>query len=425
MTRQVEQPLSTDSMAESLVSRPFTLKNGVELPNRLVKASTAEGLADENFLPTEALIAAYRAWAEGGWGLVLTGNVQVDPRYLGQPTDIAYNEAVGYDTMLESWKKWAAACSYNTSRTVVQINHPGRQSPAGAGTRGFFAKSIAPSPVPLSLGKEFFPRLMSTLIFGTPREMTQQEIKEAVGRFASTARLAAEAGFAGVELHAAHGYLLAQFLSAKTNQRSDEYGGSAAARAKIVVEVIQAVRAVVPRDFIVGIKLNSVDHQSATALGDGLLQLKLITDAGIDFLEVSGGTYEDPQLVAGTHTNTKKVTAKERTREAFFLEFARTIRKELTGLPLIVTGGFRSRKVMEAALQDDALDLIGMARPAILNPSVPTNTILNTAVEEKDAKAYARLIEPPWLLKKIGNVVIGAGAETMWYGKQIAKMGKI
>lgn len=137
---------------------------------------------------------------------------------------------------------------------------------------------------------------MSTLIFGTPREMTEQEIKETVGQFASTARLAAEAGFAGVELHAAHGYLLAQFLSAKTNQRSDEYGGSPAARAKIVVEVIQAVRAVVPRDFIVGIKLNSVDHQSATTLADGLTQLKLITDAGIDFLEVSGGTYEDPQV---------------------------------------------------------------------------------------------------------------------------------
>ncbi|KAH7110744.1 NADH:flavin oxidoreductase/NADH oxidase [Dactylonectria macrodidyma] len=412
-------------MADSLASRPFTLKNGVQLSNRLVKASTAEGLADKNFLPTEALIAAYRTWAEGGWGLILTGNVQVDARYLGQPTDVAYNEAVGYDDMLEGWKKWAAACNHDASRTVVQINHPGRQSPAGAGTRSFFTKNIAPSPIPLSLGKEFLPRLMSTLMFGTPREMTKQEIKETVGKFANTARLAAEAGFAGVELHAAHGYLLAQFLSAKSNQRSDEYGGSAAARAKIVGEVIQAVRAVVPREFIVGIKLNSVDHQSATALEDSLTQLKLITDAGIDFLEVSGGTYEDPQLYAGTNTSAKKVTVKDRTREAFFLEFARAIRKQVPGLPLVVTGGFRSRKVMEAALDDDALDLIGIARPAILNPSVPKNTILNTAVEEKDAKAYARLIEPHWLLKKIGNVVIGAGAETLWYAKQIAKMGDI
>lgn len=107
------------------------------------------------------------------------------------------------------------------------------------------------------------------------------------------------------------------------------------------------------------------------------------------------------------------MSVKERTREAFFLEFARTIRDEFPGLPLVVTGGFRSRKVIESALTEGALDLVGMARPAILNPSVPTNTILNKSVEEKDAKAYARLIEPPWLLKKIGNVVIGAGVETV------------
>ncbi|KAM5347797.1 hypothetical protein ACJ41O_007621 [Fusarium nematophilum] len=411
-------------MEDSLVSQPFKLRDGVELPNRLVKASTAESLADKNFLPTPALVAAYQQWAKGGWGIVLTGNVQVDPRYLGSPTDVAYNEAVGYDTMLTSWKKWAAVFDGTGSRGIVQINHPGRQSPAGAGTRGFFAKSIAPSPVPLSLGKELFPRVMSTLIFGTPREMTRAEIKETVEQFAKTARLAADAGFAGVEVHGAHGYLVAQFLSSKTNQRSDEYGGSAEARAKIVVEIIGAIRAVVPADFIVGIKLNSVDHQSPGALEGGLTQIKLIAEAGIDFLEVSGGTYEDPQLFVGTSANKKKATVKGRTREAFFLEFARAIRKEVPGLPFIVTGGFRSRKVMDGALRDGALDLIGMARPAILNPWVPKNTILNMEVEDKDAKAYARAIEPSWLLKKIGNVVIGAGVETLWYGKQIANIGE-
>ncbi|KAH8706179.1 hypothetical protein BGZ61DRAFT_350161 [Ilyonectria robusta] len=408
----------------SPISEPFTLKSGLVLPNRLVKASTAEGLADKKYLPTEALIGAYEAWADGGWGMVLTGNVQVDARYLGQPNDVAYNEALEYKEMLDIWKKWAEPFLKHNSHAVVQINHPGRQSPGGAGTRGFFAKSIAPSPIPLSLGKEFFPRIMSTLIFGTPRQMTLADIKETTEQFAKTARLAADAGFAGVELHGAHGYLLAQFLSEKTNKRTDEYGGSAAARTKIVVEIIEAIHAVVPKGFTVGIKYNSVDHQSPQALADSITQLKLIAGAGIDFLEISGGTYEDPQLVAGLKTNTKFVSVKDRTREAFFLEFARTIRDEFPGLPLVVTGGFRSRKVIESALTEGALDLVGMARPAILNPSVPTNTILNKSVEEKDAKAYARLIEPPWLLKKIGNVVIGAGVETAWYGKQIVKMGK-
>jgi 2,4-dienoyl-CoA reductase-like NADH-dependent reductase (Old Yellow Enzyme family) len=222
--------------------------------------------------------------------------VQVDARYLGQPHDVAYNEAVEYKKMLESWKNWAAPYKNSNSHAIVQINHPGRQSPAGSGTRGYFTKSIAPSPVPLSLGKEFFPRLMSTLIFGTPRQMTLAEIKETTQQFARTARLAADAGFAGVELHAAHGYLLAQFLSEKTNKRTDEYGGSAAARTKIVVEIIEAIRAVVPKGFTVGIKNNSVDHRSPKALADSITQLKLIAEAGIDFLEISGGTYEDPQV---------------------------------------------------------------------------------------------------------------------------------
>jgi 2,4-dienoyl-CoA reductase-like NADH-dependent reductase (Old Yellow Enzyme family) len=134
-------------------------------------------------------------------------------------------------------------------------------------------------------------------MFGTPREMTTQDIRELVDGFARTAKLSAEAGFAGAEIHAAHGYLLDQFLSPKVNKRTDDYGvGSATKGAKVVVEIIEAMRAAVPAGFCIGIKLNSVDHQSPEQLAMCIEQLKLITAAGVDFIEISGGTYENPKV---------------------------------------------------------------------------------------------------------------------------------
>ncbi|KAK7421202.1 hypothetical protein QQX98_002332 [Neonectria punicea] len=408
---------------DSLIAQPLTLKSGLVLPNRLVKASMAENLADKDLLPTELAYDAYKAWADGGWGLVLTGNVQVDARFLGQAHDITNNDAIGRSRILDSWKEWATIAKKNGTPIIVQISHPGRQSPAGAGTRGFFARSVAPSAVPLRLGRGVIPGILSRLLFGTPREMTALEIKDVIQRFVDTAVLVAEAGFDGIELHSAHGYLLAQFLAEATNKRTDEYGGSPAARAKIVVEVIEAIRAAVPAGFSVGIKFNSVDHQSPSALKDCIEQLQLIVNAGIDFLEVSGGTYEDPQLHRGPDNTTQNTKSdRSKAREAFFLDFAKAIRGEFPELPLLVTGGFRSREVMANALSSDSLDLIGIARPAVLNPLLPKNTILNPEIKDQNARAYARSIEPSWLFKLIGNVVIGAGVETAWYGSMIAKI---
>lgn len=280
------------------LSKPLTLPSGLVLPNRLANAAMTEQMAGpaSNYQPTEAMNRSYGAWAEGGWGLVLSGNVQVDERYLGGPKDTAL---IGDEAkMLAAWKAWAKACrgAAGGSPTVIQINHPGRQSPLGAGTKGLCEKNLAPSAVPLRLGDGFLAKLASALVFGTPREMTVAEIDDVVARFARTARISAEAGFDGVEIHAAHGYLLAQFLSAKINKRTDAYGGSPAKRAKIIVDIIKATREATPKGFTVGIKLNSVDHQSKAELDECIEQLQVITDAGIDFLEVSGGTYEDPTV---------------------------------------------------------------------------------------------------------------------------------
>ncbi|RFU75053.1 nadh:flavin oxidoreductase nadh oxidase [Trichoderma arundinaceum] len=401
------------TVSELKLQEPITLPCGLTLPNRLTKAAMAESWADKEYLPGERIFKVYEAWAEGGWGSVLTGNVQVDVRYLGSPGDISPNEDVDREKILSSWKKWAKASSKNGTPAIMQINHPGRQSPAGSGKRGFFEKSIAPSPIPLHLGDGILAKLATALLFGSPREMTIDDIHDVVIRFANTAKLAAGAGFAGVELHAAHGYLLSQFLSPASNQRQDEYGGSAKARAKIVVDIIKAVREAVPKTFCVGIKLNSADFRDKEQLEACVEQLEEITGAGVDFLEISGGSYEDPQMMQGTKS------ASTLSREAFFLDFAKEIRGRFRHVPLMVTGGFRTRQGMENALREDACDIIGIARPAALNPTLPKNLIFNKEIKDEDARAFTRKAPDLLLPKLLGIKVMAGGAETDWYMKQI------
>lgn len=224
-----------------------------------------------------------------------SGNVQVDRTYLGDPRDVTVDLSRRTE-LLSKWKTWASTCKRNDTPIIMQINHPGRQSPAGAGTRSFIAKNLAPSAIPLNMGQGLIAKFASAVVFGTPREMNQTDIDLVVQQFVECSLLAAEAGFHGVEIHAAHGYLLTQFLSTETNQRTDEYGGSPEKRAKIVIDIIKAVRTATPEGFCVGVKLNSVDHQSPEALEGCISQLKMIYEAGVDFIEISGGSYEDVQV---------------------------------------------------------------------------------------------------------------------------------
>ncbi|KND92471.1 NADH oxidase [Tolypocladium ophioglossoides CBS 100239] len=402
------------------IATPITLPCGLTFPNRLVKAALAEGWSDNDKLPSKELIRTYGTWADGGWGMVLTGNVQVDMTYLGTPEDNAFNDRIPRDQLLASWREWARATNRHGTPTLMQINHPGRQSMIGAGSRSVFAKSIAPSPLPLRLGDGILARAISALVFGTPREMTVPDIQDVIARFAETAKLAHEAGFAGVQIHAAHGYLLAQFLSASSNQRADAYGGTARNRARVVVEVIQAVRAAVPKDFCVGIKLNSVDHQSPLELQECIEQLEDVAAAGVDFLEISGGAYENPTMVLDGNEPTQ--TASTLAREAFFLDFAKAIREKFSHVPLVVTGGFRTRQGMEAAVREGACDMVGIGRPAVLNASLPKNIIFNAEVKDGAAKVYARRVAVPWIAKKLGMRAIAGGAETTWYQKHMHGM---
>ncbi|KAF4944980.1 hypothetical protein FSARC_14532 [Fusarium sarcochroum] len=399
-------------MTDLLLSQPLQLPCGLTLPNRLVKAALAEEMSDCQKLPTSAQMArTYGAWADGGWGMILTGNVQIDDLYLGGHSDLAVSSSLPEEKVLEAYKTFAGICRRKGTPTIMQINHPGRQSPLGAGKKSLWAKNIAPSAVQMDMGPDFISRVVTNVIFGTPKEMSVAEIEDVVKRFASTARIAAEAGFDGVEIHAAHGYLLSQFLSAKSNQRTDEYGGSPAARAKIIIDVAKAIRAATPKTFCVGLKFNSADHQSPTELQECLEQISLIAQVGLDFLEVSGGSYENPTMFTGTGEATK--SASTAARESFFLEFAREMRAKLPDVPMMVTGGFRSREGMEAALSEGACDLIGLGRPSVINPSLPVNIVLNKEVKNEDAKVYAKRVHTPWFLKRFGPKSIGSGVETV------------
>ncbi|GME28585.1 hypothetical protein GTA08_BOTSDO12859 [Neofusicoccum parvum] len=398
------------------IAKPLTLKCGLVLPNRLVKAAMAEHLSEKGCLPSQTLNAVYESWTDGGWGMVLTGNVQVDGNYLGANGDIALDTSIEPE-LLSSWKRWAQASHISKAPVVMQINHPGRQSPIGAGKRSLCAKNIAPSPIPLNLGSGMIAKSAVSLMFGTPKEMEQQDIDTVVQQFAIAARLAAESGFSGVEIHAAHGYLLSTFLTAETNKRTDQYGGSPRNRARIIVDIVHAIRNTVPPSFCVGVKLNSADHQSSQELSASIEQIDAIAAAGIDFLEVSGGTYEDPKMMETTAPpNPSSRTA---AREAFFLDFAHAIRAHVPALPLLVTGGFRSRLGMEAALTSSACDLVGVGRPAVLAPALPKQIIFNEHVPDEEARLVDKKVEAPFLAKLSGVKAVGSGATSAWYSTQI------
>ena len=318
--------------------------------------------------PNDKMLMAYKEWAAGDWGMLLTGkhptpasikvhplttclgNVQVSETYLGGPLDVLSSEAASSNVQ-RVWKEWASTCQETGTPTIVQLNHPGRQSPLGAGQRGFFTKNLAPSAVKLNFGNSILASVASSLLFGTPKAMTEEDISLVINQFVTGAKQSFQAGFKGVELHGAHGYLLAQFLSPKTNLREDDFGGSPAKRAEIVLRIIRQVRQATSKEFCIGIKLNSVDASSSESMADVMEQIGLLVEAGIDFLEISGGTYENPTMAQQKEPETVAATKEPKQstlqRESFFLSFAQTIRSNFPGVVLIVSGGFRTRLVSQ------------------------------------------------------------------------------
>jgi 2,4-dienoyl-CoA reductase-like NADH-dependent reductase (Old Yellow Enzyme family) len=323
-----------------------------------------EALADSRDTPTEAHQTLYKRWSEGGYAFQLTGNVMVDKRYLERPGNVVVED----ESALNALKQWASAAKSGGSQIWMQISHPGRQCPVVVTTK------------PLSPSTE---KLHMLGLIGKPKAMTTDDIEDAIKRYARTAEIAQKAGFDGVQIHGAHGYLISQFLSPITNHRTDEWGGSLENRARFLRRVYAGVRKSVGADYPVAVKLNSADFQKGGfTLEDCAQVASWLEQDGIDLIELSGGTYEQMSFVNGTQEEQRESTQK---REAYFLEYAREVRKAVK-TPIMVTGGFRSREAMEQAITEDGIDMIGMARPTCVHPDAATmlldGTVDKVGIEE-------------------------------------------
>ncbi|WP_180065954.1 MULTISPECIES: NADH:flavin oxidoreductase/NADH oxidase family protein [unclassified Acinetobacter] len=324
-------------LAESFKIRNTTFKN------RIIKGAMSEALANTAGQPNHLHFGLYEAWAKGGLGCAITGNVMVDFCAKNEPGVVVAET----ERDLAQLTQWAELGKKHGMVQLVQLSHPGRQCP-----KGLNKETVAPSAVPFS------PMLATT--FGTPRELREDEILDIIQRFARAAHICEKAGFEGVQLHGAHGYLISQFLSPLTNKRQDQWGGSNENRMRFLLEIYKAVRAATTDDFIISVKLNSADFQRGGISETDVIEVfKAIDAAGIDMIEISGGSYEAPAM-AGAKAEKRK--ASTIAREAYFLDFADNIRKEVK-CALMVTGGFRTVQGMNAALDSGACDFIGIARP--------------------------------------------------------------
>lgn len=363
------------------------LKNGSEIKNRLFKSAMSEQLGEKDHNPSEKLFKLYKSWGEGGVGLSVTGNVMVDRSALGEPRNVVLDEK----SDLSKFKLWADAGKTNNTHIWMQLNHPGKQTPM------FLSKKpVAPSAIPLEGGL--------SKAFNTPRELTDEEITGIIEKFANSAGLAKEAGFTGVQIHSAHGYLVNQFLSPHHNRREDKWGGSFENRTRFVVEIYKAMRKKVGTKFPIGIKLNSSDFRHGGFSIEEATKVAVILDnEGIDLIEISGGSYENPNMM-GKEGDEK---------EGYFIEYAEKIKKEIKS-PLVLTGGFRSAKAMLDAVNEDATDMIGVARPLAIETDFP-NKILNN----KDYKIVLRRLSTGF--KGLDQMVM---IGLTWYEYQMYRIGK-
>lgn len=375
---------------------PLCLPCGQVLPNRLVKSALSEALGDARHAPDERLERLYRRWGSGGYGLLVTGNVMVDRSQLGEPGNVVVED----DRDLAALARWARAARSGGTPVWVQLNHPGRQ----ANLLALRSRPVAPSAVAVGLPGAT-----------TPRALTAAEVEGLVERFATAAEVCERAGFDGVQVHAAHGYLVAQFLSPLSNRRDDAWGGDPDRRMRFLLEVVRAVRGRVSPGFAVGVKLNSADFQrGGFTEEESRAVVAALAGEGLDLLEVSGGSYESPAMM-GT------AAASTRAREAYFLEYAATVRDLAGGIPVAVTGGFRSREAMAAAVASGECDLVGLGRPTVTTPDAAA-ALLAGRTDRLVAHRVASGL--PRAVRRVVDVKALDGAlDLSWHTDQLHRLG--
>ena len=366
------------------------LPNGSILKNRIAKSAMSENLSNKNNEPTAILIEVYKKWAQSGAGLLITGNIMIDSKAIGEPRNVIVENRKNFEML----KEWAESVKGTNTQLWAQINHPGRQAmePINKDLK-------APSAVPLkSAGRKDTTKKI-------PIALNESQILAIIESFGNTAIILKDAGFTGVQIHGAHGYLVSQFLSPYTNIRSDKWGGSLEKRARFVIEVYRKIRSKVGSSFPIGIKLNSADFQKGGFSEEESIEVvKILSKEGIDLIEISGGTYEAPAMMG----KRKKSTI---IREVYFMDYIEKARK-ITTTPLMLTGGFRTASVMKDSIASNQFDIIGIARPFALYPNIG-NEIFNESQTNFNTK-----------IKKTGVKGIDGAMNIIWYEAQIKRLGK-
>jgi 2,4-dienoyl-CoA reductase-like NADH-dependent reductase (Old Yellow Enzyme family) len=374
----------------NVLQEEMILPNGVILSNRIAKSAMSENLSNKYHEPTPILINAYKTWAQSGAGLLITGNIMIDSEAIGEPRNVVVKNRKN----IEILKEWAESVKGTNTHLWAQINHPGRQA-----MEQINSSLKAPSAVPLKTGG----RKKTTK--KVPEVLSENEILEIIEAFANTSIILKEAGFSGIQIHGAHGYLVSQFLSPYTNIRKDKWGGTLENRSRFVVEVYRKIRERVGENFPVGIKLNSSDFQKGGFSEEESMEVvKTLSKEGIDLIEISGGTYEAPAMMGKRKESTIK-------REAYFIDYIEKVRK-ITNTPLMLTGGFRTTSVMRSAITSNKLDIIGIARPFAVFPNIG-NEIFNESRANFTTK-----------IKKTGVKAIDGMMNIIWYESQIKRIGQ-
>ena len=322
---------------ELVLGASLELPCGIVLRNRLAKAAMSDSLGDGAGNPTEEQIELYRRWSAGGSALSLIGEVQVDHRYPEKPGNLV----LGPGTDMGRLARLAAVGSGDGGHVWPQLGH------AGALAHPPISRPAGPSALDLE---------------GLHCDaLTLSDVEALPAAYASAAARAQAAGFSGVEIHAGHGFLLSQFLSPLFNHRSDRFGGTIEARCQLLIDIVRQVRAAVGPQFAIAVKINSSDQLDGGLIDDdALVAISLLGDEAVDLIDISGGTY-----FPGAPASSDR-----RTSGPYFLDFARRA-KTVTDVPLMLTGGFKTRREAAEAVSSGATDVVGLARTMVLDPDLP------------------------------------------------------
>ena len=352
--------------------QPLELPCGVILKNRIIKSAMSDSLGDGRGNPTDLQCKLYKRWAEGGLAASIIGEVQGNPNFAEKPGNLVLNP----QSDLSKFKELAEKGSSDNSQLWMQLGHAG-------------AMSYPPISTPKGPSKIKIPGLDC-------EALTLKEIKQLPTEFARTALLSKDLGFGGIQIHAAHGFLLSQFLSPLFNRRSDEYGGSIQSRMKILLEVIAEVRQAVGRHFPIAVKLNATDMlDGGLEPIDSLQVISELDNTSIDLLDISGGTY-----FPGAKSASDKAS-----KGPYFLDYA-TEANKLTHKPIMVTGGFKNYTQAIDAINQRNIDIVGLGRAFALLPSLPNKWQKPSPVNPE----FPRFSNPP------------EGAITAWYTMRLTEI---